>query len=187
MKQKQTGYSTVAFIFHSWVWPNARKSLILLVAREGIEPPTRGFSGVPGGYQDFINQSLASDLPPLPWLIKAQSWHTKSEFDTGPSLGDSSRRIEPPDGLPQLALLYGYFATTLPFFPHIYRGAMHARDFTCRTRAFSQTTAYTRGELSTFFGRFDRVFKAHAPQVSVLPLNSHILSNDPPGGRYRGN
>jgi hypothetical protein len=53
-----------------------------LGAREGIEPPTRGFSAADGLFQGFINQSLAASCRPLPRHTKAQSWHTKSQFDT---------------------------------------------------------------------------------------------------------
>jgi hypothetical protein len=31
-----------------------------MVAREGIEPPTRGFSVIFRGFEGFINQSLAA-------------------------------------------------------------------------------------------------------------------------------
>jgi hypothetical protein len=58
------------------------RRLVGLVAREGIEPPTRGFSGVSGGLQGFINQSLAALATPLPRNTKAQSWHTQSELVT---------------------------------------------------------------------------------------------------------
>jgi len=56
--------------------------LDFMVAREGIEPPTRGFSGVSRGFQGFINQSLAASCRPLPRHTKAQSWHTQSELVT---------------------------------------------------------------------------------------------------------
>jgi hypothetical protein len=69
-----------AFLFHTKI-PAARKPLIL-VAREGIEPPTRGFSVSFRGFQGFVNQPLAASCRPLPRHTKAQSWHTKSQFDT---------------------------------------------------------------------------------------------------------
>ena len=56
--------------------------------------PTRGFSGVSGGLEELINQPLTALATPLPPLTMAQSWHTKSEFDTDSSLvirrGESS-------------------------------------------------------------------------------------------------
>src|SRR5450631_1425467 len=59
-----------------------RKLLILLVSMEGIEPPTRGFSGFFRGFEGFINQPLAASCRPLPRPTKAQSWHTQSELVT---------------------------------------------------------------------------------------------------------
>jgi hypothetical protein len=53
-----------------------------LVAREGIEPPTRGFSVIFWGFEGFINQSLTALADPLPRHTKAQSWHTQSELVT---------------------------------------------------------------------------------------------------------
>jgi hypothetical protein len=50
--------------------------------REGIEPPTRGFSARCRVFQGFINQSLAASCRPLPRHTKAQSWHTQSELVT---------------------------------------------------------------------------------------------------------
>src|SRR5579863_7609687 len=46
-----------------------------LVAREGIEPPTRGFSVFFQGFEGLINQSLTALANPLPRHTKAQSWH----------------------------------------------------------------------------------------------------------------
>src|SRR5260370_22685905 len=51
-------------------------------AREGIEPPTRGFLVNLRGFEGFINQSLAASCRPLPRHTKAQSWHTQSELVT---------------------------------------------------------------------------------------------------------
>ncbi len=53
-----------------------------MVAREGIEPPTRGFSGRFLGFEGFTIQPLTALASPLPRHTKAQSWHTKSQFDT---------------------------------------------------------------------------------------------------------
>src|ERR1019366_9670471 len=50
--------------------------------REGIEPPTRGFSVNFRGFEGFINQSLAVSCRPIPRHTKAQSWHTQSELVT---------------------------------------------------------------------------------------------------------
>src|ERR1035438_8669485 len=52
------------------------------MTREGIEPPTRGFSVFFRGFEGFINQSLTASCRPLPRLTKAQSWHTQSELVT---------------------------------------------------------------------------------------------------------
>jgi len=57
-------------------------TLWMMVAREGIEPPTRGFSARCRVFQGFINQSLAASCRPLPRHTKAQSWHTQSELVT---------------------------------------------------------------------------------------------------------
>jgi hypothetical protein len=53
-----------------------------MVAREGIEPPTRGFSARCRGFRGFINLSLAASCRPLPRHTKAQSWHSQSELVT---------------------------------------------------------------------------------------------------------
>ena len=63
-----------------------------MVAREGIEPPTRGFSGVSRGFQGFINQSFAASCRPLPRHTTAQSWHTQSESVT--NTGQETRTAE---------------------------------------------------------------------------------------------
>jgi|SRR5580658_2180523 hypothetical protein len=62
-----------------------RKIRDFLVAREGIEPPTRGFSARCREFQGFIDQPLAATCQPLPRHTKAQSCHTQSEFVTLPS------------------------------------------------------------------------------------------------------
>src|ERR1700716_893672 len=53
-----------------------------LEAREGIEPPTRGFSVIFRGFEGLINQSLAASCRPLRRHTKAHSWHTQYRFDT---------------------------------------------------------------------------------------------------------
>jgi len=66
-----------------------------MVAREGIEPPTRGFSARCRVFQGFNNQSLAALATPLPWLTKAQSWHSQFELVTFLAQGSTrSRRTE---------------------------------------------------------------------------------------------
>ena len=50
--------------------------------REGIEPPTRGFSAASRAFQGFINQSLASACQSLPRHITAQLRHTQSGLVT---------------------------------------------------------------------------------------------------------
>ncbi len=52
------------------------------MSREGIEPPTRGFSGALQGFQGFINQSLAASCRPLPRLTTAQLRRNHSELVT---------------------------------------------------------------------------------------------------------
>jgi hypothetical protein len=61
-----------------------------MAAREGIEPPTRGFSAASRGFHGFINQSLAASCRPLPRHITAQLRHTQSELVT--SLAESGMR-----------------------------------------------------------------------------------------------
>jgi len=55
---------------------------IWLVARGGIEPPTRGFSVRARRFQGLNNQPLAALASPDPRHTKAQSRHTQSEFGT---------------------------------------------------------------------------------------------------------
>jgi hypothetical protein len=59
-----------------------------MVAREGIEPPTRGFSVIFRGFEGLINQSLTALATPNPRPTKAQSWHTQSDLDTFLAHGD---------------------------------------------------------------------------------------------------
>ncbi len=53
-----------------------------MVARGGIEPPTRGFSVRSRRFQELINQPLATLASPDPSLTQAQSRHTQSQFGT---------------------------------------------------------------------------------------------------------
>jgi hypothetical protein len=64
-----------------------------MVARGGIEPPTRGFSVRSRRFQGFINQSLAALASPVPSLTKAHSWHTQFELDTFLAQSFSNGRI----------------------------------------------------------------------------------------------
>ena len=61
----------------------------MMVARGGIEPPTRGFSV--RRFQGLINQPLAALASPDPSLTQAQSRHTQSELVTFPA----QRRLWP--------------------------------------------------------------------------------------------
>ena len=67
------------------------KNKDILVAREGIEPPTRGFSVICREFEGFINQSLAASCRPLPRLTQAQSSHTQSELVTFLARGKGTR------------------------------------------------------------------------------------------------
>src|SRR6266404_2403251 len=62
-----------------------------MVARGGIEPPTRGFSVRSRRFQELINQPLAALASPDPSLTQAQSRHTQSELVTFPA----QRRLRP--------------------------------------------------------------------------------------------
>ena len=53
-----------------------------MVARGGIEPPTRGFSVRLVSLYIFTNQSLAALATPLSRLFKAQFGHTQFVLDT---------------------------------------------------------------------------------------------------------
>ena len=89
-------------------------SLDKMVARGGIEPPTRGFSVGGRGFYGLINQPLVALASPEPSLTKAQLRHTKSEFDTF-SAHPASR-------------LLGHH---LAVFPNVKRSAIHARRLAC--------------------------------------------------------
>src|SRR5215472_4019414 len=52
----------------------------LMVARGGIEPPTRGFSVRYRPFRQLINQPFAALAPPRPKLTTAQSRHSKFEL-----------------------------------------------------------------------------------------------------------
>ena len=56
-----------------------------MVARDGIEPSTRGFSVFFSGSWGIINQPLAALASPGPRHTMAQSRHTQSDFDAIPS------------------------------------------------------------------------------------------------------
>ncbi|MDB6084621.1 MAG: hypothetical protein JWN43_2502 [Gammaproteobacteria bacterium] len=49
-------------------------------------------------------------------------------------------------GDPSARIAVRIFCNHFAVFPHIYGCAIHARDLPCRTCAFPQTTAHTRGE-----------------------------------------
>ena len=86
------------------------------LAREGIEPPTRGFSARFRRFQGFINQSLAASCLPLPMHTKAQSWHTQSKLVT--FLAQARRARMEPEFVVLLLDLSGehktYFYKSLP-------------------------------------------------------------------------
>jgi hypothetical protein len=90
---------------------NATKS------REGIEPPTRGFSARFRRFQGFINQSLAASCRPLPRHSKAQSWHTQSELVTPPSQLALVTR-DAPRSLTLVKHLW-FLGHNLPVFPNV--------------------------------------------------------------------
>jgi hypothetical protein len=77
--------TTSGFPRHSPI-TSYRKLVRLMVARGGIEPPTRGFSVRFLRFQGIMNQPLAALASPAPSLTMAHSWHTQSEFDTFPAL-----------------------------------------------------------------------------------------------------
>ena len=54
-----------------------------MVARGGIEPPTRGFSVLSEISSTLTNQSLAALANPHSGLFKAQFRHTQSNLGTG--------------------------------------------------------------------------------------------------------
>src|ERR1700736_3755895 len=62
-----------------------------MVARGGIEPPTRGFSVRGRGFQGLNNQPLTALASPVPSLTQAQLRHTQSELVTFPA----QRRLWP--------------------------------------------------------------------------------------------
>jgi hypothetical protein len=64
-----------------------------VLTREGIEPPTRGFSARCRVFQGFINQPLAATCHPLPRHTKAQSWHTQCELVTFKAQGNKAIEI----------------------------------------------------------------------------------------------
>jgi len=71
-----------------------------MVARGGIEPPTRGFSVRYRWFSGLCNQSLTALASPDPSVTMTQSRHTQSEFDTFTALqgltASSPRPSRPP-------------------------------------------------------------------------------------------
>src|SRR5580700_10530820 len=76
-----------------------------MVARGGIEPPTRGFSVRRRRFQGLSNQSLVALASPDPRHTTAQLRHTKSEVVTISAHPDLARRerfvIPCPGSLPR--------------------------------------------------------------------------------------
>ncbi|HEY1890933.1 MAG TPA: hypothetical protein VGG63_11030 [Steroidobacteraceae bacterium] len=71
-------------------------NLDLVVARGGIEPPTRGFSAGPRRFQGLINQSLAALASPVPRPTQAQLRHTQSELgNVHPRTGEDRPFVVP--------------------------------------------------------------------------------------------
>ena len=117
-----------------------------MVARGGIEPPTRGFSVRLAIFNYFNNQSLAALANPHSSHFQAQFGHTQSSFGTGP-LEESGliRNL----CLASAALPQGFSATIFPFF-HTWTGVPYMRavlraPFAARRKACPTPVAKSLG------------------------------------------
>ena len=139
------------------------------MAREGIEPPTRGFSARFWWFQGFINQSLAASCRPLPRHTKAQSWHTQSELVTSPSqlapVDQNARRTI----LVKRLWLFGY---NFAVFPNVNRRSVHSRHLPGSTCGTPHPATDTGGKALRLLRRFSS--SGHGPRSSNLGLDSEF-------------
>jgi hypothetical protein len=141
-----------------------------MVAREGIEPPTRGFSGVSRGFQGFINQPLASACQPLPRHITAQLRHTQSEWVTfrAQSIGLVDRDATRSSLFKHLWLL----GHNLSVFPNVDRRSVHARHFSGSTGGTPHSTTDTGSKALRLLWRLTS--SCHGPRSINLGLDSEF-------------
>ncbi len=138
--------------------------------REGIEPPTRGFSGVSRDHQGFINQSLAASCRPPPRHTTAQSRHTQSELVTSPSQlalvdRDAPRTVT----LVKHLWLLGHDLAVLP---DVNRCSVHTRHFSGSTCGTPHPTTDTGSKALRLLGQFSS--SGHGPRSSNLGLDSEF-------------
>jgi hypothetical protein len=138
--------------------------------REGIEPPTRGFSVFFRGFEGFINQSLTALADPLPRLTKAQSWHTQSELVTSPTQltlvdCDAPRTVT----LVKHLRLLGH---DLAVFPNVNRCSVHTSHFSRSTGGTPHPTTDTGSKALRLLWRFTS--SGHGPRSNNLGLDSEF-------------
>jgi hypothetical protein len=139
-------------------------------SREGIEPPTRGFSARCRVFQGFINQSLAASCRPLPRHTKAQSRHTQSELVTSRAqLALLDRDASRTTRLVKHLRLLGY---NLAVFPNVYRRSVHTRHFSGSTCGSPHSTTDTGSKALRLLWRLTS--SCHRPRSSNLGLDSEF-------------
>ena len=146
--------------------------------REGIEPPTRGFSARCRVFQGVINQSLAASCRPHPRLTKAQSWHTQSELVAPPSQLALVNR-DAPRSLTLVKHLW-FLGHNLAVFPNANRCSVHTSHFSRSTCGTLHPTTDTGCKALRLLWRFSS--SGHGPRSSNLGLDSEFsyIANDPP-------
>jgi hypothetical protein len=137
--------------------------------RQGIEPPTRGFSARCRVFQGFINQSLAASCRPLPKLTKAQSWHTQSELVTPPSQLALVNR-DAPRSLTLVKHLW-FLGHNLAFFPNVNRCSVHTSHFSRSTCGTLHPTTDTGCKALRLLWRFSSLSKANSALASTKRLS----------------
>jgi hypothetical protein len=138
--------------------------------REGIEPPTRGFSARFRWFQGFINQPLAATCHRLPRHTKAQSWHAQSALVTCPSQLAPVNQDAPrtPLLVKRLWLLGHNFAV----FPNINRRSVHPGDFSGSTCGTAHSTTNPGSKALRFLWRLTS--SGHGPRSCNLGLDSEF-------------
>jgi len=156
--RREFSWITTAVGGHQWTF------------REGIEPPTRGFSGVSRGFQGFINQPLAASCRPLPRHTKAQLRHTQSELVTPPSQPALVDRGAP-RSIAHVNHLW-LLGHDLAVFPNVNRCSVHTRHFSGSTCGTPHPAADTGGKALRLLWRFSS--SGHGPRSSNLGLDSEF-------------